>query len=122
MYSLMACRATSCMERCSSSERRRRASDSSSASLSVIAMNSMVSLMIPSKGRDVNLICRRHAPGRRPRASARVISGVGIARYLVSDLLQLGFVGDALPVVAGSVGPFEGGDLLAGEFDAERGD
>ena len=40
MYSLMACRATSCMERCSSSERRRRASDSLSASLSVIAIGS----------------------------------------------------------------------------------
>src|ERR1700761_3941419 len=38
MYSRMACRATSCIERCSSSERRRSASVSSSASLSVIAI------------------------------------------------------------------------------------
>jgi hypothetical protein len=43
-------------------------------------------------------------------------------RCLVSDLLQFGFVGDPLEVVAGRVRLFAGAEFLGGEFDVERGD
>jgi hypothetical protein len=56
---------------------------------------------------------------RRP---GRHVLRVGVTRYLVSDLLQLGFVRDALEVVAGRVRPFEGSEFLSGEFDLQRGD
>jgi hypothetical protein len=45
---------------------------------------------------------------------------VGVARDLVSDLLQLGFVGDGLEVVTGRVGPFEGREFFGGELDLQR--
>lgn len=54
--------------------------------------------------------------------SRRHVLGVGVPRYLISDLLQFGFVGDPLEVVAGRVRLFEGGEFLGGEFDVERGD
>src|SRR6185437_11763355 len=66
---------------------------------------------------------RKVAPAASERSlTSTTVLDVGVARYLVSDLLHLGFIGDALEVVAGRVGPFEGGEFLGGQFDVERGD
>jgi hypothetical protein len=75
----------------------------------------MFRLDVRRRVRRACLLCARRSGGSR-------VLRVGVSRYLVSDLLHLGFVGDALEVVAGCVGPFEGGEFLSGEFDVERGD
>ena len=68
------------------------------------------------------LTYRYEGSGAARVADVDDVLGVCVTRYLVSDLLQFRFVGDALEVVAGRVRPFEGGEFLSGEFDVEGGD